>query len=123
MFAPKKKQQPEAEVICAMSVCDDPMAQINALPHCATDQWSSAIIRVGSDSDVITHVLVQPVRSLSNQETYFQTSYLEDTVIPYSEREAAMQNFPTADEAYNFIVTRATALNNFFRNFNKEENS
>lgn len=105
--------------------------QINALPRSANKAIVEARVRVGNDDDPIRYVVIQPIEVItgitssditgttssdgSHRRFYFTALYDAHAQVPDSERLAATRDFSDADEAYNFIVTRATAINNFFK--------
>lgn len=101
--------------------------QINALPRSANNAIVEARVRVGKDDDPIRYVVIQPIEVItgttssdgSHRRFYFTALYDAHAQVPDSERLAATRDFSDADEAYNFIVTRATAINNFFKNLLK----
>ena len=98
--------------------------QINALPRIANSSIVEARVRVGGDDDPIRYVVIQPIEVAtdttssdgSHRRFYFTALYDAHAQVPDSERLAATRDFSDADEAYNFIVTPATANNKFFKN-------
>lgn len=101
--------------------------QINALPRTAIDTVVEARIRVGNEDDPIRYVVIQPIEVItgttssdgSHRQFYFTTMYDAHAQVPDSERLAATRDFADADEAYNFIATRANTINKFFKSLKK----